>query len=188
LQEPEEVKAATNSYRKDMDTLARFIDEECETRAGLKGKSSLLYNRYKLWFGPVRQLADRRPDRIIQRRRRVTGPVRKIQLDHAIVRRRTTAQRRTVGHKHHPPVSKLLRSPRMGQPQVAGELIGRSLHPPPLQESEQHDNPDGEDDAHNGHGRQNLGQRIPTLVPARADDLRPNNTHATLVGTKKRRL
>src|SRR4051794_19889345 len=30
LQEPEEVKAATNSYRKDMDTLARFIDEECE--------------------------------------------------------------------------------------------------------------------------------------------------------------
>jgi putative DNA primase/helicase len=28
LQEPEEVKAATNSYRKDMDTLARFIDEE----------------------------------------------------------------------------------------------------------------------------------------------------------------
>jgi putative DNA primase/helicase len=49
LQEPEEVKAATNSYRKDMDTLARFIDEECETGTELKVKSSTLYNRYKLW-------------------------------------------------------------------------------------------------------------------------------------------
>ena len=49
LQEPEEVKAATNSYRNDMDTLARFIDEECETTAGLKVKSSTLYNRYRLW-------------------------------------------------------------------------------------------------------------------------------------------
>jgi putative DNA primase/helicase len=49
LQEPEEVKAATDSYRSDMDVLARFIDEECETGSGLKVRSSLLYNRYKLW-------------------------------------------------------------------------------------------------------------------------------------------
>jgi P4 family phage/plasmid primase-like protien len=49
LQEPEEVKAATDSYRSDMDVLARFIDEECETGEGLKVKTSLLYGRYKLW-------------------------------------------------------------------------------------------------------------------------------------------
>jgi len=49
LQEPDEVKAATKSYRADMDVLARFVDEECETGAGLKVKSSTLYNRYKLW-------------------------------------------------------------------------------------------------------------------------------------------
>ncbi len=49
LQEPDEVKAATDSYRMDMDVLARFIDEECDTGAGCKVKTSLLYGRYKIW-------------------------------------------------------------------------------------------------------------------------------------------
>jgi hypothetical protein len=177
LQEPEEVKAATNSYRKDMDTLARFIDEECETRAGLKGKSSLLYNRYKLWFGPVRQLADRRPNRIIQRRRRITGPIKKVQLDHAVLRSGATTQGRAICHEHHPPIRKLLGSPGMREPQVGDELVGRSLHPPALQQGQQHDNPDSEDNAHDGHSRQNLGQGIPTSVFTKAEDLQPNSTH-----------
>jgi putative DNA primase/helicase len=49
LQEPDKVKAATKSYRSDMDVLARFIDEECETGMELRVKSSLLYTRYKIW-------------------------------------------------------------------------------------------------------------------------------------------
>jgi hypothetical protein len=43
------VKAATDSYRMDMDVLARFIDEECDTGAGLRVKTSRLYGRYKVW-------------------------------------------------------------------------------------------------------------------------------------------
>lgn len=49
LQEPDEVKAATQSYRLDMDVLARFLDEECETGAGCKVSPSLLYGRYLQW-------------------------------------------------------------------------------------------------------------------------------------------
>ncbi len=76
----------------------------------------------------------------------------------------------------------------MRKPQVGGELVSRGLHPPPLQKSKQHDDPDSKNNAHNCHGRQNLGQRIPTLSSNEAINLRPNTTHNILVGEKNRHL
>jgi putative DNA primase/helicase len=46
---PDEVKAATDSYRADMDTLGEFIDECCSLDATQEIKASDLYARYKTW-------------------------------------------------------------------------------------------------------------------------------------------
>ena len=50
-----------------------------------------------------------------------------------------------------------------------------------LQQGEQDDDPDSENDAHNGHGRQDLGQGVTTLVPTNAGDVRPYHAHGLLV-------
>lgn len=46
---PTEVRAATASYRQDMDTVAAFIDDCCTVRAENTVKASKLYDAYKEW-------------------------------------------------------------------------------------------------------------------------------------------
>src|SRR5262249_54376894 len=51
LQEPEAVSKATASYRTEMDSIARFVDECCMTGAPsvVKIKASMLANAYQAW-------------------------------------------------------------------------------------------------------------------------------------------
>ena len=49
LGEPDAVKGATESYRKDMDILSEFLDERCALGTGLKVKAGDLYAAYKNW-------------------------------------------------------------------------------------------------------------------------------------------
>jgi putative DNA primase/helicase len=51
LGEPPEVKDATAEYREDMDTLAPFITERCETFPDSRGGSTELYKAYATWSG-----------------------------------------------------------------------------------------------------------------------------------------
>jgi hypothetical protein len=49
LGEPESVKAATDQYRSDMDTLAAFIEDRCVIGEGLMAPASRLYKAYQVW-------------------------------------------------------------------------------------------------------------------------------------------
>ena len=42
------------------------------------------------------------------------------------------------------------------------------------------DDPDSENDAHDGHGRQDLGQGVATLVSTNAGNVRPYHAHGLL--------
>lgn len=46
---PSEVRAATNQYRAEMDTLADFFEDRCVIGSGLTAKASDLFDRYKSW-------------------------------------------------------------------------------------------------------------------------------------------
>lgn len=49
LQEPAAVKAATASYRNEMDTLAAFIDDRCNVDSTAETPTTELYRSYKAW-------------------------------------------------------------------------------------------------------------------------------------------
>src|SRR5918993_3682790 len=49
LGEPEGVRAATDQYRAEMDTLAAFLDEECVVREGMVAPATPLYKQYQMW-------------------------------------------------------------------------------------------------------------------------------------------
>ncbi len=49
LNAPEEVKAATQDYQQDMDTLAPFLEEHCVLQKGAQATASDLYGVYKQW-------------------------------------------------------------------------------------------------------------------------------------------
>lgn len=49
LGEPESVKAATNQYRAEMDTLAAFIEDRCVVAAGVSVLAGTLYQKYSMW-------------------------------------------------------------------------------------------------------------------------------------------
>lgn len=49
LGEPEEVRAATNAYRAEMDVLAAFMDECCALHKDTHAGATPLYNAYKEW-------------------------------------------------------------------------------------------------------------------------------------------
>jgi hypothetical protein len=83
-------------------------------------------------------------------------------------------------HEHNPPVGQLLGGPGVGESQVGGELVGGGFDPPALQQGEQDDDPDGQDDAHDGYGRQNLGQGVATLILTNAGSVRPYRAHGLL--------
>ena len=49
LQAPEKVRAATEEYKLEEDTIGQFILECCEVGPGLSARGSLLYDAYKTW-------------------------------------------------------------------------------------------------------------------------------------------
>jgi len=49
LGEPEEVTAATNAYKEEMDTLAAFLSERCVIEAGASEGATDLFDAYKDW-------------------------------------------------------------------------------------------------------------------------------------------
>jgi phage/plasmid-associated DNA primase len=49
LGEPERVKAATDQYRSDMDTLAAFIEDRCIVRRDAVAQATPLYKEYRMW-------------------------------------------------------------------------------------------------------------------------------------------
>jgi putative DNA primase/helicase len=49
LGEPESVRAATNQYRAEMDTLAAFIEDRCVVREGAVAPATPLYKQYQMW-------------------------------------------------------------------------------------------------------------------------------------------
>jgi putative DNA primase/helicase len=49
LEAPEEVREATKAYRSEMDTLAAFIEEECEVGEDLEVPATPLYKRFCRW-------------------------------------------------------------------------------------------------------------------------------------------
>jgi putative DNA primase/helicase len=49
LGEPEEVRAATEGYRVEMDVLAAFIEDRCVVATNAEAKATPLYNAYKEW-------------------------------------------------------------------------------------------------------------------------------------------
>jgi putative DNA primase/helicase len=59
---PERVRSATSGYRKEMDVIAAFIEDECEQAAHARVSPSELYNAYRLWcdLNGERPLAQRR--------------------------------------------------------------------------------------------------------------------------------
>jgi hypothetical protein len=85
-------------------------------------------------------------------------------------------------HEYHPPVRQLLGGPGVGEPQVCGELVCGGLDPPAFQQGKQDDDPDGEDDGHDGDGRQDLGQGVTPLVLTNAGYVRPYRAHDVFVG------
>jgi putative DNA primase/helicase len=46
---PDEVKAATEGYRVEMDVLAAFLDERCVISANVRAQASALYGSYRQW-------------------------------------------------------------------------------------------------------------------------------------------
>jgi hypothetical protein len=91
-------------------------------------------------------------------------------------------------HEHHPPVGQLRGGPGVGEPQVGGELVGGGLDPPALQQGKQDNDPDCQNNAHDGHGRQDLGQGVAMLVPTNAGNVRPYHAHGLLVDADTGRL
>jgi putative DNA primase/helicase len=49
LNPPEEVRAATQAYRKDMDIIGAFLDDECIQGDAFSVRAKPLYNAYKTW-------------------------------------------------------------------------------------------------------------------------------------------
>jgi putative DNA primase/helicase len=49
LGEPETVRAATDQYRAEMDTLAAFIEDRCVVRPGAVAPATPLYKQYQMW-------------------------------------------------------------------------------------------------------------------------------------------
>ncbi len=49
LQPPEQVRAATESYKQQMDTIGDFLRDRCEEADGLSARSSAIYEAYKQW-------------------------------------------------------------------------------------------------------------------------------------------
>jgi hypothetical protein len=131
---------------------------------------------------PFWQLATHLRCAVSQRRSRVAGTVREVQLDHTVVRGGATVEGGAIVHEYDPPVRQLLGGSGVGEPQVGRELVGGGLHPPALQQGEQDDDADGEDDAHDGDGRQDLGQSVTTLILTTAGNVRPYSAHDVFVG------
>lgn len=52
LKEPDSVRDATESYRKEEDVLAMFIESACEIGEGKSTKAKPLYDAYKSWLDP----------------------------------------------------------------------------------------------------------------------------------------
>jgi len=49
LQDPDEVKIATNEYRSASDSFGQFLDEQCAQGPDEWVKTSILYNEYESW-------------------------------------------------------------------------------------------------------------------------------------------
>jgi putative DNA primase/helicase len=49
LGEPESVKAATEQYRQEMDTLAAFLEDRCVVRPDVVAPATPLYKQYQMW-------------------------------------------------------------------------------------------------------------------------------------------
>ena len=50
LAPPDKVRAATDQYRKDMDRVGLFLEEQCRReKYGMRTKTSLVYERYRGW-------------------------------------------------------------------------------------------------------------------------------------------
>lgn len=49
LGEPETVKAATDQYRSEMDTLAAFLEDRCIVRRDATAQATPLYQKYRMW-------------------------------------------------------------------------------------------------------------------------------------------
>jgi putative DNA primase/helicase len=61
LNPPDKVKAATQAYREEQDTLAQFFDDRCTLGPNEKAQSALLYKAYEDWCNDngVRRLGDK---------------------------------------------------------------------------------------------------------------------------------
>jgi putative DNA primase/helicase len=80
LGEPETVRAATDQYRTEMDTLAAFLDEVCVVAAGRRMLAESLYQRYAMWCDksgerkePKKSFVARLEERGFERRRETAG-------------------------------------------------------------------------------------------------------------------
>jgi putative DNA primase/helicase len=58
LGEPESVKAATDQYRSEMDTLAAFIEDRCIVRRDATAQATPLYQQYRMWCDSAGEHAD----------------------------------------------------------------------------------------------------------------------------------
>jgi putative DNA primase/helicase len=80
LGEPETVRAATDQYRTEMDTLAAFLDEECVVVADCRVLAERLYQSYAMWCDksgerkePKKAFVARLEERGFKRRRETSG-------------------------------------------------------------------------------------------------------------------
>jgi putative DNA primase/helicase len=80
LGEPESVRAATDQYRAEMDTLAAFLDEECVIASGSRVLAEHLYQSYAMWCDksgerkePKKAFVGRLQERGFKRRRETSG-------------------------------------------------------------------------------------------------------------------
>src|SRR5215210_1911154 len=80
LGEPESVRAATDQYRAEMDTLAAFLDEECVIAPDSRVLAERLYQSYAMWCDksgerrdPKKAFVARLEERGFKRRRETSG-------------------------------------------------------------------------------------------------------------------
>ena len=80
LGEPESVRAATDQYRAEMDTLAAFLDEECVVASGSRVLAERLYQSYAMWCDksgerkePKKAFVAKLEERGFKRRRETAG-------------------------------------------------------------------------------------------------------------------
>ena len=80
LREPEAIRAATDQYRSEMDTLAAFLDEECVISVDCRVLAERLYQSYAMWCDksgerkdPKKSFVARLEERGFVRRRETAG-------------------------------------------------------------------------------------------------------------------